>query len=412
MFKNKFNTFGWAFADQALVSGMNFLTGLLLARFLGPVQYGFYIMVWVFVLLSNSVQSAVVVSPMMSIGPKKSQSESASYYGSVFILQSLTALIAFVILILGVLVTKYFRVTVNIEDYIFALPAAAIFYQVQDFIRKYFFTVGKPRSAFVSDMVSYCGQVLGFIALYYFGKLDAVNALWVSGATSLLAFVVTIPIVGQLTYSFKIFEQTTRRHWQFSKWLVGSALLSWTTGNTLLITAATILGAATVGSLRAAQNLFAVTQVILLALNNVLPRQASNVFAEAGNGALKRFLKKSVWICLFFTFPVVLILVMAPEYWLNLFYGEKYLGYGYIFIWLAVSYLLASLILPIQIGLNALEFTRPFFWTSLITTIVSLAISLPLVNRFALNGVLFGMIFNQLITGVILIYQFRLKSKS
>ena len=36
----------WALADQAVVSGTNFLTGILLARHLGMVEYGVYTLAW------------------------------------------------------------------------------------------------------------------------------------------------------------------------------------------------------------------------------------------------------------------------------------------------------------------------------------------------------------------------------
>jgi len=412
MFKHRFNTFGWAFADQALVSGMNFLTGLLLARFLGPEQFGLFSMAWVFVLLSNSVQAAMITSPMMNIGPKQLDEESPGYYGSVFVLQAILGLMFFIVLLIGIKVGDIFKPDLAVDRFVFALPFAAIFFLGQDFIRRYFFTIGKPFAAFISDLVSYCGQVVTILVLFKLFKFDVTAALWVCGVTSLLGMVVALPFLGNITFRIEGLKDIAKRHWQFSKWLVGSAALVWTTGNTLLITAAAVLGAASVGYLRAAQNLFAVTQVVFLALNNVLPRQAASRFHHGGRNDLIRYLKKSTWVCFLFTFPVVVLLALVPEFWLSLVYGQRFTGYGYIFKWLALSYLLTSLTLPLQVGLGAIEFTHPFFWTSMTTAFISLVLSVPLVNALGLYGVLFGMIFNQVVAGTILLYLLWMKLKS
>jgi len=412
MFKSRFNTFGWAFTDQALVSGMNLLTGLLLARFLGPAQFGLFSMAWVFVLLSNSVQAAMITSPMMNIGPKQLDEDNPGYYGSVFVLQAILGLMFFIILLIGIKVGGVFKPDLAVDRFVFALPFAALFFQGQDFIRRYFFTIGKPFAAFISDFVSYCGQVVAILVLFKLFKFDVTTALWVCGVTSLFGIVASLPFLGTITFRIKGLKDIAKRHWQFSKWLVGSAALAWTTGNTLLITAAAVLGAASVGYLRAAQNLFAVTQVVFLALNNVLPRQAASRFHHGGRNDLIRYLKKSAWVCFLFTFPVVVILAVAPEFWLGLVYGQQFTGYGYIFKWLALSYLLTSLTLPLQVGLGAIEFTHPFFWTSMTTAFISLSLSVPLVNALGLHGVLFGMIFNQVIAGTILLYLLRMKLKS
>src|ERR1700679_2383760 len=61
----------WALSDQALVSGANFLTFALLARALGVSEFGVFALSWAMVLLANSVQMALIVSPMMSVGPKQ-----------------------------------------------------------------------------------------------------------------------------------------------------------------------------------------------------------------------------------------------------------------------------------------------------------------------------------------------------
>jgi O-antigen/teichoic acid export membrane protein len=72
-----------ALCDQALVSGANFATNVILARVLGIREYGVYALSWMAVLFVASLQWAFIVSPMMSVGPKQEKYDRPYYYGAV-----------------------------------------------------------------------------------------------------------------------------------------------------------------------------------------------------------------------------------------------------------------------------------------------------------------------------------------
>jgi hypothetical protein len=82
-----------ALCDQALVSGANFATNVILARTLGIREYGVFALSWMVVLFVTSLQWAFIVWPMMSVGPKQEEHDRPFYYGSV-----LTQEIAFAVL--------------------------------------------------------------------------------------------------------------------------------------------------------------------------------------------------------------------------------------------------------------------------------------------------------------------------
>ena len=74
-FLTRHRHFNWALADQIIVSGANFLTALLLARHLGPEEFGRFTLAWLVVLFVTSLQAGLIVSPMMSVGPKLDAAE-------------------------------------------------------------------------------------------------------------------------------------------------------------------------------------------------------------------------------------------------------------------------------------------------------------------------------------------------
>ena len=60
-----------ALTDQAVVSGSNFLIGIVLARVLGIDDYGLFVLLWMMVLFGKSINQAFVTRPMMTLAPKK-----------------------------------------------------------------------------------------------------------------------------------------------------------------------------------------------------------------------------------------------------------------------------------------------------------------------------------------------------
>ncbi|HFB98709.1 MAG TPA: hypothetical protein ENJ62_06175, partial [Bryobacterales bacterium] len=73
---------GLALADQAMVSGTNFLTSVLLARWLAPAEYGLYALMLSFVYLLASVQQALVIQPMRVFGGTIYKAEQRDYFGN------------------------------------------------------------------------------------------------------------------------------------------------------------------------------------------------------------------------------------------------------------------------------------------------------------------------------------------
>ncbi|KOR29273.1 hypothetical protein TI04_09020 [Achromatium sp. WMS2] len=85
----------WALLDQMLVSGTNFLIGVFLVRLLGMEQYGMFILVWMIVQFFTSVQSALIVAPMLTIAPKIPIAERPNYFAATLALQ--TGLVGFIV---------------------------------------------------------------------------------------------------------------------------------------------------------------------------------------------------------------------------------------------------------------------------------------------------------------------------
>ena len=143
---SRYRHVNWALADQAMVSAVNFFISILLARYLGLREFGVFTMAWMVVLLVSGMQSAMVALPMMSIGPKQSEETAPVYYGSVFIQQGVVGLLSFALLVMAAFALDIFYPQWGSGELALPTSFVAVAFQAQDFLRRYFFTIGKPTT--------------------------------------------------------------------------------------------------------------------------------------------------------------------------------------------------------------------------------------------------------------------------
>ncbi len=139
---------------------MNFLSTLLLARFLGIEEFGRFTLAWMVVLFANSLQNAAIIQPMLSIGPKHAEAEAPAYYGAVIVQQAVVAAFAFGAVLIGAQASALALPDWGIGGLGVPLAVAMLAGQAQDFLRRYLFVRGRTVAAVVNDGIRYLGQLI------------------------------------------------------------------------------------------------------------------------------------------------------------------------------------------------------------------------------------------------------------
>lgn len=393
----RFNHVNWALADQAMVSGVNFLTSVLVARFLGIEEFGLFSLIWVAVLFFSSFQMSIIVSPMMSIAPKQDDKNLSFYYGSVFAQQLIFSVLSVVSIVVGVEFGRYFFPEWNIGELLLPLVVVTFFFQLQDFLRRLFFVQGRQVAAFVNDAISYLMQLILLIYINTLGLLNTELVLWVIAITSLIAVFIGFIVCDKINISYDMFIDTAKRHWNVSKWLTGSALLQWLSGNLFIVVAASLLGVVAIGALKAAQSIMGITHILFQGLENIVPITASHYLHESGKRSMAGYLGKvTIWGG-GATLVLALLVSAFPGHLLMVVFGDEYQDYGYVLRWYALIYLIAFIALPLRMGLRSMEKTYPLFIAYALMAFFSILSAKWLVQAFGLHGVLIGL----LMTGVI-----------
>lgn len=393
----------WVLADQILVSGVNFLTTVVLARGLGIADFGRFALAWMVVLFVNALQHALIIQPMMSIGPKQRPAGQPDYYGAILAQQGLFGLAVFALVWAGLVLGDHLMPEGRLGALGLPVACAALAFQIQDLQRRYFFTCGRPALAFAGDALRYLTQIAALVWLVRHAVLDAAEALWVIGACALAAALVGAPMLDRrLGWNPAVFRAVLARHWRLGRDMAGSALLLWASRDIFTIAAGSVFGPVAVGALRAAQNLMGLTHVLLQGLQNLVPVRATHCYMRGGKRALVAYLRRATVAVMLATGAVAAVVAAIPEFWLRLLFGGEFAGYGALLRWYAVIYLLVALELPLTAALRTIEHTRPMIVAYLAGTVFALAAIHPLFIRYDLTGAVVGLLVTILIQIVLL----------
>lgn len=398
---NKFRTSGLLVADQALVSGGNFLLGIFLTRSLGLTGFGTYSLFWMGVLFGLSINQAFITKPLLSLAP---QEDSTSYLPRVYSLQVGLSLVATVVTFITLFLLQYtawLELTVSV---VCTLPLLVGLHLLYDFCRKYFFLQGQLIWPLVLD-----GLYLGilFCALFFLTWTD----LWSVAAVIicvLIAQMVSVLIavwkIPTFNTNWREVQETFFQHLHYSKWLVGTALLQWFSGNYFLIAAAAILGPVALGAIRMAQNVIGLLHVIFLAMENIVPVKAATHYFQNGLSALREYLWKITLQVGGLTTIILLIAGLGAKPILQLIYGSAQQGYSYVLVGFCLIYVFVFLGHPLRYALRTVKYTQPIFVAYVWGGIFSVLTAYPLVQRFELYGVLSGLLLTQVIAQIVYLF--------
>ncbi len=391
------------FTDQALVSGVNFLIGILLTRYLGIAQYGHYVMGWILVMGFSSLQRALIISPLYALYP--SQNDKRSYLdnlGGIQVLLSGLCLIIGVVIMIILLIFNGMDFSPALCIY---LPLLISLYTLYDYLRRVYFVLGRGKECFFVDLLVYGLQPIALFLLRSFDLLT-VNSIYLVWIVLLTLGICIVIFRRGIVMKFSGLRDLFRMHWSYSGPLFWTAILQWCSGNFFIIIAGGVLGTTSVGIIRIAQNIVGVLHVLFLGLENIIPIKASKVLLESKLEGLYYFFKKVIiqfgLICLF----VLGGIVVFRQELIHFLYGVEYVQYKDILLQFSVLYLLIFFGTILRFVIRTLSVNKIIFQAYILTSLVSLLSAKLLVENWGIQGAIFGLFITQLI--MLFYYSFNL----
>ena len=395
-------------AGQLLVSASNFMTGILLARSLGPEGYGQYALAMGTMLFLGSIQTALIISPMMVKGPGRAEG-AEGYYRFLHRSQLLFAVAACSLtLIAGALVSVAFSEW-NIAPLVLPLAAVAFCAGTQEFARRLFLVQRRAVAALGNDLTTH-GLRLGMLwLLLVTGSMNVGAALWViAGASAFGTIAAAMAVRRGACRGLDVSAgQIVQEHWTFGKWLLASNIAYWCGSQLTLYVAASLLSVGVVGGMSAALSLTGTANVLFLGMENLIPQRAANFYQEGGPRALHHYLTR---ISLVGGLCILSLMIVAGTWndrWMALCFGASYREYGWLIWWWGLYHFIGSFQRPYTTGLRVLNDTKAVYRSTLGGAAAAVLVSVPAIQLYGALGAMLAVCLVQFINLVLLRHAYR-----
>lgn len=374
----------WGLGDQALVSLTSFLMLVLLARVLSRDEFGAFVIINGALLFFNALQSGLFTQPHNVLGASLSGADYVRYTSTTLLAQLAFSFLLALLAVAGYLVSGWFDWPALL---ILAMAPATVAWQIQEFLRRVYYTEDRVRDAFLNDLISYGGQIVVTLLIWRVGLLTGPVAIYILAATSALAACVALwQLRDRLAPVFDL--ELVRDNWRFGKWLFGANLVQSGRIQLHLVLIGDLISAAAVGIYRAVQNLVGPTHIMMNAMRSIAMPRAAAIHASDGLPAMYRYLTR---VAILGLIPIVLFLAVVTvmaERLLHLLYAGQYDGYAWL-VWLfSIVYLLTYGCQVLTVVLSAMRVTRAVLVAEIVTVAAGLTVGLPVIWFFGIGGAL------------------------
>ena len=397
-----------AVVDQGLVSAGTFLLNILLARLTSPADYGVFVLCFSGIVFSIDLQNALVTEPMMVFGPTRPQQDRSRYLGAALALQLLFT--SCCVVAVGLASAVWWGLA-GPSTALFTLSATALGLlgiHAREFVRKTFFTLYAPGRALANDTLYLLLLLSGLVLVIWRGELSGVTALAILGVAGVLSAAVGVMRAGVvLKVSPKEIGDAARLHWGYGKWMIGVSGSRWSANELYYFVAATFVGPAGTGALKAVQNIFAPIAVLLTGLHNLLLPLTSRLVARESAGAVNSFVISLGAVLGTGALAYGLGVWIGAETVFQLLYDGQYATYAYLLPIVGIGHLLVSAFQGPSLVLRALRQTKRVFTITTLSATITVVTVVPLTAAFGLVGAVISMLLSLVVSSPLWVLMYR-----
>lgn len=359
----------WAVIDQGILSGFNFISGIIYARILGLEGYGVFALLYAVLLYANTVQASIVFSPMMTLAPQMDTNARERFLGGLLGIQVALSSGLAIVLFLGILGLSLLSGWVH-PDVALPFGVAIWCFQLQDWVRRYYFTTQQSRRVLISDLISFSILFSTLFVLARRGPVGVAEIFWLISLSTGVAFLFSA-VLERLAIRRDAMRETFSQIWESGRDLFLASQLQWGGSQGVLMLAAALLGPQAIGGIRAVLNLLGPFNIIMGLMENLVPVRAARAFASGGTLGLKSFLDRVTvvgGVCL--SIPCIVLALFSRDA-MTICYGETFAPYAHL-IWFGLAFFVLSFVFRQQSYLFRTIGATPYLRSaSLISAITS-----------------------------------------
>lgn len=282
--------FGTAITDQVLLSGTNFLVGLILIRFTNDVDYGLYVLVQSALLLLVSAQNAWVSGPLAVIAPKKSLESRREAIGAVKNSQRRILRMAAPVALLATGGAYLLRLCNPLTAGVIAAAVIAGWAALRrEYLRSVLLIYSRPHTLLRADAV-YASVLVAGVLWASFGTHTAIT--WVVAALAVAAWAGALAAHGALADNPGWVAGDAAPIWREMRalgvWSLLGATIYWLFGQSYSYVLASRLDLKAVSDVNAARLMLMPAFVLTIGMQGLLMPMAATWNAEIGFQRLMR----------------------------------------------------------------------------------------------------------------------------
>lgn len=389
-----------AVAEYGLISGSNFVLGILLARWMPAQQFGAYALAFsVFLLLSFAYQS-LLLEPMSVFGGSRYRECVRAYFGKVTWIALAMSLLICLVFGLASGVTLLLGMSGDLTGALLGLSVAAPCICFSWLVRRVFYLRLTPGPAAVGALLYFVIVTGGVVLLHRYAVLSPATAFLLMAAGALLSSVLLVLWLLRVLPRTPgpSLRETWQRHWQYGRWSLGTSFLRWLPNYIYFPLLATFFGMAPAGELRALTNFTAPVDQTATALTMLLLPYAAGLKAGSAPGAATNLARRIT----------MLFVAGAALYWLLIIpfagsvfrvaYDGNYLAVVYLMPVVALESVIWSAGCGPAIVLRSMESPASVFGARCAGAAACLLIGIPATRLLGISGAVLGMLCSSLVS--------------
>jgi O-antigen/teichoic acid export membrane protein len=377
-----------AVVDQCLVSGVSFVTAVVVGRLCGKEDLGTYSAAWSVLLFLRGVQIEVLAAPYkIACHQPSPEDDVAEQAGSTVAYQMVLAGLSAVALALlgGVLAAG--DGWPGLARALWVLAATVPFLLLREAIRQLALAHLRMGEVLAIDAAVAVLQLGGLLALAWSGLLGVETVFAVSGAACALAclgwFLLARP-------AFRVVPGRVgsdwRRDWPFARWMLCSYLVGSTIPYIVPWVVTLTQGAAANGLLAACTTLINLAGTYVAGVSGLVAPRAARALAQGGPAALRQVLRQTIVLFVVTLGPFCLLVAALGDLPATLVYGGRFSGVGAVLAVLSLHVLVNSLGMTVGCVLWVIKAPQANFAADVCVLVVTLGALLGLGGPLGVLG--------------------------
>ena len=370
--------------SQALVSGSNFLTGIIIAKATGVSEFGVFSLIAATVLGLQGIQQALITGPMlfMSRGGEEDKDRISQYFMLQVLLSASLAVAAAIAL--GTFLHQWSA------SQLIGIVGAVFFLQMQEFSRARLYMALRASKVLVLDIANHGLRLTILLLLWKYDYLTASTAFLV---LALAGGITSFPVIrGVAPQTFRVCIDVARKSFQYGRWLLLESVAHYLSVPLYFFLTSALLSHQATGGLNAAISLLNLPNVLVLGLMNLAVPMARQKLMNEGYEAWRSQLVSTGAVVIAVSIFLYAVISASGSFLLVTVYSPEFAKFADILPIVGAYYCFLAVDTVLAAAFRLAHAPQIGAMTKLWSSIITVSVAYPLISLWGLVGAAIGLV--------------------